>query len=43
MSDSVESSVQKVPASTFKIANLLIALETGVIEDELDIVKWPVR
>ncbi|TYP97091.1 beta-lactamase class D [Sphingobacterium allocomposti] len=40
MSDSVESSVQKVPASTFKIANLLIALETGVIADELDIVKW---
>lgn len=40
MSDSTESSIQKVPASTFKIINLLIALETGVISDELDTVKW---
>ncbi|ANE53588.1 penicillin-binding transpeptidase domain-containing protein [Flavisolibacter tropicus] len=30
-----------LPASTFKIANLLIALETGVIKDENEIVKWP--
>src|SRR5690606_14234099 len=40
-SDSMESLVQKVPASTFKIINLLIALETGVISDEHDIVAWP--
>jgi len=30
-----------LPASTFKIANLLIALEAGVIKDENDIIKWP--
>ncbi|MCD2426037.1 penicillin binding protein transpeptidase domain-containing protein [Niabella pedocola] len=29
------------PASTFKIINLLIALETGVIRDEQEIIKWP--
>ena len=28
------------PASTFKVINLLIALETGVIKDENEIVKW---
>ena len=30
-----------VPASTFKILNLLIALETEVIQDEKEVVKWP--
>ncbi|MGX5816553.1 penicillin-binding transpeptidase domain-containing protein [Chitinophaga lutea] len=30
-----------LPASTFKIINLLIALETGVIADENAIVRWP--
>lgn len=39
-SDSVDSELETVPASTFKIINLLIALETGVISDELDTVKW---
>lgn len=29
-----------VPASTFKIPNSLIALETGVISDENDLIKW---
>ena len=29
-----------LPASTFKIINALIALETGVIQDENDLVKW---
>ncbi|SDG14806.1 beta-lactamase class D [Dyadobacter soli] len=29
------------PASTFKVINLLIALETGTIADENAIVKWP--
>lgn len=30
-----------VPASTFKIINLLIALESKVIKSELDTIKWP--
>jgi beta-lactamase class D len=30
-----------LPASTFKIINLLIALETKAIKDENEIVKWP--
>jgi beta-lactamase class D OXA-209 len=29
-----------IPASTFKIPNSIIALETGVIKDESDIFKW---
>jgi beta-lactamase class D OXA-10 len=29
-----------IPASTFKIANALIGLETGVIEDERQVFKW---
>ncbi len=29
-----------IPASTFKILNSLIALETGVIADENEIIKW---
>ena len=29
-----------LPASTFKIINSMIALETGVIKDEQEIVKW---
>lgn len=29
-----------LPASTFKIINSLIALETGVINDEAEIIKW---
>jgi len=32
-----------IPASTFKIANALIALETGVINDEFQIFKWDGR
>ncbi|HHG83142.1 MAG TPA: hypothetical protein ENJ82_00205, partial [Bacteroidetes bacterium] len=28
------------PASTFKILNALIALETGVIEDTNEVIKW---
>jgi len=41
VSDSVLSKTQCLPASTFKIINLLIALETRVIADENEIVKWP--
>ena len=38
--DSVLMRTEKLPASTFKILNLLIALETGVINDENDLFKW---
>ena len=41
VSDTILSKTEKLPASTFKIINLLIALETGVIADENEIVKWP--
>ena len=40
MSDSTDSQVETVPASTFKIPNLLIALETGVIQSEMDTMGW---
>ena len=39
--DSSDSYKGSQPASTFKIINLLIALETGVIKDENAIIKWP--
>lgn len=39
-SDSTDSRLETVPASTFKIPNLLIALETGVIQSEMDTVGW---
>ena len=40
-SDKVRSGEDKLPASTFKIPNSLIALETGVVEDpDKDIFKW---
>ena len=29
-----------IPASTFKIFNSLVALETGIVEDEKVIIKW---
>lgn len=40
-SDEKDSRRETQPASTFKVINLLIALETGVIADENAIVKWP--
>ncbi|MBO9584678.1 MAG: class D beta-lactamase [Flavobacterium sp.] len=40
LSDTSDVNVQTLPASTFKIANLLIALETKTISSENDIVKW---
>lgn len=40
-SDSLNSHTGTLPASTFKILNTLIALETGVIKDENEIIKWP--
>lgn len=39
--DSTEARGAALPASTFKIINLLIALETGVIKSEKDVVNWP--
>lgn len=40
-SDINDSHCATLPASTFKIINTLIVLETGVITDEHEIVKWP--
>ncbi|KAF2338220.1 penicillin-binding transpeptidase domain-containing protein [Flavobacterium tistrianum] len=40
LSDTIDANFQTLPASTFKIANLLIALETKTISSENDIVKW---
>jgi beta-lactamase class D len=40
-SDSDRSGEAKLPASTYKIPNSLIALETGVVEDpDKDVFKW---
>jgi beta-lactamase class D len=40
-SDGARSGEPKLPASTFKIPNSLIALETGVVEDpDKDVFKW---
>ena len=40
-SDMRDSQYSTLPASTFKIINSLIALESGVITDENEIIKWP--
>ena len=40
VSDTVGLVIETLPASTFKIINLLIALETTTIKDENEIVKW---
>ena len=40
-SDQADAGVAMLPASTFKVVNILIALETGTIKDENSIVKWP--
>ena len=41
LSDTINTAGETLPASTFKIINMLIALETGTIRDENDVVKWP--
>ncbi|MFH7005162.1 penicillin-binding transpeptidase domain-containing protein [Flavobacterium bizetiae] len=41
LSDTVATRKETLPASTFKIINMLIALETKTILSENDIVKWP--
>ena len=38
--DSQKCGEQFIPASTFKIFNSLVALETGVIKDEFEVFKW---
>ena len=40
-SDTVRSGEARLPASTFKVANALIALETGVVEDpDQETLRW---
>lgn len=41
LSDTVATQQATLPASTFKVINLLIALETKTIPDENHIVSWP--
>jgi beta-lactamase class D len=41
LSDSTGAAKESLPASTFKIINLLILLETKTIADENELVKWP--
>jgi len=41
VSDTSDSKIERVPASTFKIINMLIALETNTIKDENAVVRWP--
>lgn len=40
LSDSSDVYKEALPASTFKIINLLIALETGVVHDENEVIRW---
>ena len=40
ISDDKRAKQQLTPASTFKIANTLIALEEKAVQDELEIIKW---
>lgn len=40
VSDTVNTKKETLPASTFKIINLLIALETNTIKDENEVVQW---
>nr|WP_246439927.1 penicillin-binding transpeptidase domain-containing protein [Rhabdobacter roseus] len=40
-SDIHDSQVPTLPASTFKIIHTLIALETGTVANEHELVKWP--
>lgn len=39
-SDPADAARQTLPASTFKIFNLLVALETGTIRDENELFRW---
>ena len=39
-SDERDAKVETLPASTFKIINSLIALETGAVKNEMEVLKW---
>ncbi len=39
--DSLDATRSSQPASTFKIINLLVALETGIITSADDTIRWP--
>lgn len=39
-SDKADAKKETLPASTFKIINSMIALETGAIKDENEVLKW---
>ncbi len=41
LSDTTGVHVNTLPASTFKIINMLIALETGAIANENELITWP--
>lgn len=41
LSDTINAKRLTLPASTFKIINLLIALETKTISSENEVIKWP--
>lgn len=41
LSDTINTRQETLPASTFKIINMLIALETGTISNENYVVNWP--
>lgn len=41
VSDMEDAKKENLPASTFKIMNLLIALETKTIKNENEIIRWP--
>lgn len=43
VSDTIGAKMETLPASTFKILNLLVALETDVIADENELVQWAGR
>jgi beta-lactamase class D len=40
LSDTTNVKIESLPASTFKIINLLIALETKTIKDENEVIRW---
>ena len=39
-SEEADSRRETLPASTFKIVHSLIALETGIVKDEFEVIKW---
>lgn len=41
LSDTIGIKTENLPASTFKIINMLIALQTKTIKSENELIKWP--